>query len=115
MVFFPGPMKATKKLENPKTVEYQKGRLRCEDGVTGRHKTGYRAMTIEAELTWTTDYSLWLHKDVPFGFAAATMKTTKTVLDDKGAFLDGTPQTTTAEYFLEDAGTDAESALRDDD
>ena len=115
MLFFPGPMKNTKKLEDPKTVEYQKGRLECEVGVTGRHTTGYRAMTIDVQLTWTTDYSLWLHKNVPFGFAAATMKTTKRVQDDKGTFLFGTPQTRTAEYSLEDTGTDAKSALPDND
>ena len=114
LVFFPGCMQQSKKLEEPKTIDFQTGRLACDVGVTGRHSSGYRSTTVEADVIWTTDYSLWLHNDVPLGFAAATMKTTKGVRDDKGVFLFG-PQTKTAEYFLEDMGTDAKSAVQSND
>ena len=114
MLFFPGPLQQTRKLGETKTIDYQMGRLTCDVGVTGRHTSGYRSTTVEADVFWTTDYSLWLHKDVPFGFVAATMKTTKGVRDDKGTFLWG-PQSKTSEYFLEDAGTGAKSSLQEND
>ena len=88
-------------------VDYQDGQLHCDSGFTGRYEAEHRATTTGNVYTFRTDYSIWSHAGVPIGLAAARIKV--------AVFKNGEPlrPLTTAEWSMEDFGTDAVSALPD--
>ena len=77
VLFFPGPQKKSKPVEKARTTEYQRGRLEITEGRAGNRKAT-RGSSMGADtltFTFTSDFTLWNHPDVPLGFAAGTIRT----------------------------------------
>lgn len=99
---FPGVLKDCRKLDEPRRVQYQSGNLDIESGLGGRHVQEFAedpGSSIRAE------FSVWLHPDVPLGYAYAKIKNTN-IRD--GAVLDFSSE---MEHFLEETGTDAKPSF----
>ncbi|MEX0716315.1 MAG: hypothetical protein WD066_07010 [Planctomycetaceae bacterium] len=96
-VFLPGTVKAARKLDEPQTVKYQQGNLEIATGSAGRY------ILADGDGTLTADYSIWMHSDVPVGFAYAKFKLDSTAAGEElsGSF----------EYFLEETGIDAKPSF----
>ncbi len=105
VVMFPGPQRKTKPIAEGKVVEFQRGRLEIVEGRTGKHVSTRRAANGR-EGTFELEYTVWNHPAVPLGFAASNQRTMLR--------LDGiAARTISSEWTLEDFGTDAKSALPD--
>lgn len=93
-----GPLEDVKKLEKKKVVDYQEGQFRCEVEITGRKEFDVGPVKMHFA------FSIWPHKEVPFGVAAVKMKQTARS-DGKVLF------TATTELSLAEIGTNATTAL----
>lgn len=102
---FPPPLQNVKSLDEEKSVEFQRGQLKCPTGTQGIWTVAHKNSEL-VEFLNLIEYQIWPHADVPFGVAAATRKTT---------FIRDGENTgeATAELILEDYGTDAKSELPD--
>ena len=107
-LFLPGTLKKTKTVKESRTVDYQKGRLTISTARSGVYSWSWQAQTIKQFRTIETRYKVWLHKDVPFGFAYAEMKWTYK--------KDGRPaHSATFEFSFEETGTGAKPAFTESD
>jgi hypothetical protein len=106
-VFLTGAMKGSKPIAESKQVEYQSGKLSIDQGRKGSYVWGRKYKTIEGSVTFKWDYTIWMHPNVPFGFAHSNMKlTVRSTADDAVRVID-------YEFLLRDTGTDAKSAIQD--
>lgn len=87
-----GPVSNVKKLDETETVDWQKGRLKCEVW-EGENKLDIQALKVE------NTQRLLKHKSVPFGIAGAKVH------------LSGGGQSADVEYILDNFGTGAKSLL----
>lgn len=104
-LFLPGTLAHSQKLAEAKAVQYQRGDLEIKEGRRGKHVWKRIAKSNNQTQTWTFDYALWLHDQIPFGFAHAKVKLVGTLETGE------TFRTDTFEFSLEDAGTGGKSAL----
>lgn len=103
-IFLGGPLKNRAKLDEPRTVQYQKGQLTCKAAYTGdlqiRHVGAPVGFTQEIKAT------CWPHEKVPSGTAASRIEAVMK--------RDGMEQARfEIEFILEDFGTGAKSELPD--
>ncbi len=108
MVFWPGSLRTTERVETRKTLDYQQGRLVIPEGRRGKFVEHSPGAIAEEDINDTTEYQVWLHHDLPIGFACAQIRFTSA--DETPTF----PNSTT-EYTAEDAGAGAKSVLPDHD
>jgi hypothetical protein len=104
-VFLPDPSRKTKTVKEKKTVDYQNGQLTVESAITGSLNLP-APENSNLKFESTINYTTWSHEKVPFGTAEAEWIISAKVNDNfvaKG----------TATLTLEDFGTDAKSALPD--
>ncbi len=104
MVIFPGPQRKTTAVKEKKAIEYQQGRLEVAEGRAGKHVATRRALTSGQKQTIAFEYTIWNHATVAPGFCAA--KTRYEILIDDAPKAAGV-----GEWVIEDFGTDAKSAL----
>jgi hypothetical protein len=109
LLFWPGVLQQAKKTAKPVTVEFRQARLNIPEGFAGQHVGEFPSLTSDAKRVDTTEFQMWFHRDVPFGFAFARMQT-KSVGGDGPDF----PSLTT-EYSVVDTGSDAKSSLPEND
>ena len=108
LLFLPAVLKPSKVTRNPRTVDYQKGRLRMKSGRAGT----FRDMIQEADgrvITWKSDYEVWSHKNVPLWMVSRKSK--EFVIYKNPNEKETVGSRRTLELTLEDWGTDAKSAL----
>lgn len=101
---FPGPYSTAKPLKESRIVEYQRGRFEIQEGLTGRQEISLQ--TIDYDMAFAMDYTVWRHPDVPLGLAAAkiSFRTREAGrLNPRGTY--------TTEFVLEDFGTNAKTTL----
>jgi len=104
-VFLPDPTRKTKTVKEKKTVDYQKGQLTVDSGITGKLKLPVPA-NANVKIENSFDFTMWSHEKVPFGTAEAKWEFSSKLKDQllsKG----------TVTLTLEDFGTGAKSALPD--
>ena len=106
LVFLPGPMAHAKTVAKRKSIDYQHGRLEMTKSFTGVHKVSYRSIFSPTIFSFHTDYTIWRHPKLAFGFAAATMKLTRFNSEVKARRY-----TWSIKYTVEAWGTDAKTAL----
>lgn len=111
LLFLPGARTAAATIAEPRTVEYQRGQLRCESAQKGEYKSGYHS-TVDYHLDWRADYSVWLAQDVPCGFASAKFKWSMKVVGDDNE-VRRSANRHSEELWLLDFGTGAKTALPD--
>jgi hypothetical protein len=104
MVFLPSVLEQAKKWDEPKEVDYQRGKLHIASGWSGTHVWIRRAKTAPITYTYAWDYKVWVHDDIPMGFAHAKMKLSRRENDD-------VLSTDTVEFFLEETGTNARAGF----
>lgn len=105
VVFLPGPFQGTKTIAELKKFDYQSGRLLIENARKGSFTWERKYNTPDRKEISKWDYTIWVHKDVPFGFAHARMKRT--------LHINSAVRTTDFEFHLNDVGTGAKSAIAD--
>jgi hypothetical protein len=105
-VVFPGPRKQSAVLKEPKTVDYQNGRLEIPNALAARYVATHKSRTSNFVYTRAMDFSVWLHDDIPLGVAA--WKGRMEFRQD-----DQVRQAGLGEYFIEDFGVDAKTGLPD--
>lgn len=105
--FLPGPRRHARKLDGPQLVKYQKGNLQIATGLAGRYAVPVTADDLDPDgaTSYITDYSIWLHPDLPVGFAYAKGEMFRQI-GDKPVPFGGE-----WECFLEDTGTDAKPSF----
>lgn len=109
VLFLPGVLKTTKPTRDSRTVDYQQGQLRIKSGRSGTYQARYHAITAPVNYNWKTEYELWLHKDVPLGFASARHKTVLIRQREKGKKT--VRDLGTTEWWVEAWGTGAKSVF----
>lgn len=100
---FPGPLSTAEPVDKARTVEYQDGTLQIPQGLQGTIISS-REMRNNVTQTFETKYKVWLHKKVPIGFAYAEFNWSFKRDDEP-------QQNLNLQFFLEETGTDARSAL----
>lgn len=99
VIFLPGPLKAARNLDEPQMVKYQQGNLEIAAGLAGSY------MNSSADDTVTADYSIWMHPDVPAGFAHARFTLRHKADGEEAGY------SYHVEFFLEETGTDAKPSF----
>jgi len=103
LLWSPGMLKSARRLEDePRIVEYQRGQLKCIHAFSGE-LTYVTPGPGDLKITNKRKYTLWLHPQVPFGFAEARIQGEQTLGENTSRF--------TTIYSLQDFGDDAKSAL----
>jgi hypothetical protein len=103
---FPGPQQKSKAVEEPRTIEYQRGRLEIETAQRFRRIASRRALTNGEKQEYSDEFTVWKDRSVTPAFAAATDR----VQQHRD---DALVRTFAIEFVLDDFGTDAKSALPD--
>lgn len=99
--FFPGPRRQARKLDEPQTVLFQRGKFEVSSGIAGRYE---EPVNGPSDGTVTTAYSIWLDPEVPLGVAHAKYKTSVKRGDEDFGGIE-------FEYFLDDTGADAKPSF----
>jgi hypothetical protein len=103
MLWAPGMLRTLDETSDEKTVEYQRGQLK-----SARAWTGVRIFeNMIAKSQFKSTYKVWMHPDLPVGFAEAE------IVDDITYANGQAPKRQSQVYRLQDAGTDAKSELPD--
>jgi hypothetical protein len=71
---FPGFLKGARLVEDPRSVKHQGGTLEIPKAHVGTYRWWRRGRDPERTTVWETEYRVWLHSDVPVGFAHAQAK-----------------------------------------
>lgn len=110
LLIFPGPQKLSREIREPKSVDYQSGRLEIPSGRNGQFRADYEDPVSESGRVRkrSADFSVWSHPEIPLG--AAEWKLRLEIRND-----DRVISVTLSEFVLEDFGTDAKSTLPDHD
>lgn len=92
-------------------IEFQRGSLDCV-AIIGKHKSGYHSIISPVRFDHTTECTVWLHSDIPCGFAAAKFVQSVVNVYDDGK-TDPPEWRRTSEFIVQDWGDKAESAIPD--
>lgn len=104
-LYFPGFLKNAKWIDEPRTVKYQRGSLDVPRAYSGTYRWQRDADKPAEETTvWETRYRVWLHPELPAGFAHAE---TTLHLIVRGAET----RVWQLDFALQDFGEDAQPAI----
>lgn len=107
-LIFPGVQKKAQPLDEPRTVEYQTGQFRIPKGRAGQVLATRQAVTAPVTQTIVVDFRAWFDPALPLGPAEWR--------EDLTLLRNGDPLTTQQSAFVvQDFGTDAKTALPDND
>jgi hypothetical protein len=103
-VVFPGPRKKFTVVDERKVIEYQHGRLEIAKGRASQHTATRQALTNGEKQDFTTNFTVWDHSKLAPAYAALSAR----IDHEKDGVL---IRTISMEFAIEDFGTDARSAL----
>lgn len=103
-LFFPGFLKNAKLVDAPRTVNYQRGSLFIAKAYEGSYKWQKKGRDPEKTVLHETTFQVWLHPDVPAGFAHAKTRYSVKLAEKELRYYD-------IEYHLQDFGDDAKPAI----
>lgn len=101
MLWAPGSLDRLEQSEETKEFEYQQGRLK-----SARAWVGEQTIVTKSEARFVSHYKVWMHADVPVGFAGAEV-------EDTILHRDGRVIRQKHSYAIQDAGDGAKSELPD--
>jgi hypothetical protein len=101
---FPGFLKDAEEVADPRTVKHQTGALEIPKAHVGTYKWSRKGQNPEEAAVWETKYRVWLHPDLPAGFAHA--QATLTILN-KGIKV----RSWDLEYALQEFGGNAKAVI----
>lgn len=102
--WLPGVRAHLREVDQPRDVEYQQGKLKGANAVSGSREFTKADTPELGKIRWKSTFTIWHHADLPCGFAHAVIEAEKWIGDEREARL-------TFAYLLEDAGKDAKSGL----
>jgi hypothetical protein len=108
LLWTPGALKNAAAAGKPKDIEYQQGRLKAAKAWTGKMKIAERNQAGHVVIQRLRQFTSWQHADLPVGFAEAEIKD-----DVYNADMTRLYSRSVSVLLLQDAGTDATSALPD--
>jgi hypothetical protein len=73
-LYFPGFLKSARQVDDPRTVKHQTGTLEISKAYVGTYKWCRKGRDPDKTTAWETEYRVWLHADLPMGFAHAQAK-----------------------------------------
>ena len=103
---FPGPQKEGEVIRERRKIEYQRGRVEIDAGKAFRRVASRRALTTGEKQEWTDEFTVWNHPELAPAFGAARARVE--YRRDEALIASGR-----SEFVLEEFGTDAKSALPD--
>ena len=112
LAFLPGVRESAEAVDDARIATYPHGNLECPTCFQGQHVAGYDSTISEFRYEYTIDYRVWLHDELPCGFAAGETKYTWRAINRDGTVEETQPRWS-EEFVLQDFGDDAESALPD--
>jgi hypothetical protein len=95
-----------------RTVPFQRGELQCKSALKGVPHSDRRLVSASAKEIQATESTVWLHPDIPFGFASASFRLSTQQVDDAGN-VSKPRQLAAMEFTVLDSGDKAESAIPD--
>jgi hypothetical protein len=109
MVIFPGPRHKLEIADTSKVIEYQRGRLKINEGRKGKIDimTTGRGRLASQILTSHTEFTVWTDPAVRLGLAAATFRKTTSINNVLRLSRDD-------DWVIDDFGSDAKSELPED-
>lgn len=103
-LYLPGFLKSSDRVEAPKTIRHRTGTFEIPTAYEGRYRGWPKGLDPEKSTVFETRYRVWLHPDLPIGFAAAELEV-KVIQDGRGS------SSASLEYSLEDFGEDARPTI----
>jgi len=70
-LYFPGVLKSSEPVDDPRTVTHKKGSFEIPKAYVGTYRWWRKGADPETGTVWETEYRVWLHPDLPVGFAHA--------------------------------------------
>lgn len=107
-MIFPGVQKKAQSIDEPRTVDYQTGQFKIPNGRSGQVVTTRKAATAAETQTLRQDFRVWFDPAVPLG--PAEWQEDLTLLRD-----DNPSSPVQSTFVIQDFGTDAKTALPDND
>jgi hypothetical protein len=104
VLYFPGFLKNAKRVDDPRTVKYQRGEWQIPQAHVGTYRWWRKGKPPEESSVWETTYRVWLHPDLPVGFAHAAT-TLKLIVEGKEV------RTWQQEFALQEFGDHALPAI----
>jgi hypothetical protein len=71
ILYFPGFLKNANLVDDPRSVKHQTGTFEIPKAYVGTYKWWRKGRVPEETTVWETQYRVWLHPDLPVGFAHA--------------------------------------------
>jgi hypothetical protein len=105
---FPGVLKDAKRVNESRTVKFQRGNLEIPHAYVGTYRWSRKNRDSADAPVYETRYRLWLHPDIPVGYAHAELTLTL-LIGDRPA------RTWKLDYALQDFGDQPEPAIRVED
>ncbi len=103
-LYFPGFLKNATLIDEPRTVAYQRGSLSIPKAHVGTYKWWRKDRTPGTTTVFESKYQVWLHPDLPTGFAHAKVRLGMSFQGQENRSYD-------LEYTLQDFGNDANPAI----
>jgi hypothetical protein len=103
-LYFPGLLKTAKVVADPRTVTFQGGKFEIAHAHVGTYRWSRKGRSPAETTVYETEYRIWLHPDLPVGFAHAE---TKLRLTRDGKTL----RSWQLDYALQEFGDNAEPAI----
>ena len=101
---FPGLLKTAKVVADPRTVTFQGGKLEIANAYLGTYRWSRKGRPPAETTIYEPEYRIWLHPDLPVGFAHAV---TTLRLTREGKTL----RSWQLDYALQEFGDNAEPAI----
>lgn len=104
VMHFPGLLKASTLDDVPRDVPFQRGTLSIPKAYAGTYKWWRKDKTPEATTVFESKYQVWMHPDLPTGFAHAKVRLGMSFQGKESRFYE-------VEWTLQDFGNDARPAI----
>jgi len=104
---FPGLLKNASEVDLPRTVVYQRGKLTIPKAYVGRSKWSRKGQPPESAVVFESKYHVWMHPDLPAGFAHATVRLGISSRERENRVYD-------FEYSLQDFGDKAKAEITEE-
>lgn len=106
-LYFPGFLKGAKVIDDPRTVQHQTGKFEIQKAYVGTYRWWRKGRVPEKSTVWETQYHVWLHSDLPVGFAHAQAKL---ILFSEGKEV----RSWRLDYALQEFGNSAQHAITEE-
>jgi hypothetical protein len=106
-LYFPGFLKNASVVDDQRLVKHQTGALEIPKAYVGTYKWWRKGRLPEETTVWQTQYRVWLHPDLPIGFAHAKAKLTVIRMGQEVRSWD-------LEYALNEFGGNAQPAIAEE-